>query len=246
MRVVHEGAAELVVVKPAGLPCEAPRDPAADTLLTRLAALGFRDLRLPHRLDAPACGLLLVARSAEAAAHYAREIEARRWLKIYVARVAAPPGSAAALVGPHRTFLKVQGRRAVVVRAGGKAAWLDVLAAAPAPDGRPECHVVVRLRTGRFHQIRAMLAHLGAPLTGDPRYGGPADRPFVLEHVLLGSALTDGGGWRTWHCPSHPDRDRWAPAIAARLSVLQAEADRGDAALLGEVGGPGGQGLPPH
>lgn len=241
MRVVHEGAGELVVVKPAGLVCEAPRDPSADTLVTRLTARGFTDLRLPHRLDAPACGLVLVARSAGAAAHYAHEIEARRWLKVYLARVAAPAERAEALVGRHKTFLKVQGRRAEVVRAGGKAAWLDVIAAAPAPTFAAESHVVIRLRTGRFHQIRAMLAHLDAPLTGDVRYGGPQDRPFVLEHVLLGTRLAGSGAWTNWRCPSHPDRDRWSPAIDARLDALQHEADGGNPAMFGDVGGPGGQ-----
>jgi 23S rRNA-/tRNA-specific pseudouridylate synthase len=63
---------EIVVLKPAGLASELPHDPAADSLVRRLAAQGFTDLRLVHRLDAPACGLMLVARSAEAAAHYAR------------------------------------------------------------------------------------------------------------------------------------------------------------------------------
>lgn len=246
MRVVHEGPAELVVVKPAGLPCEAPRDPAADTLLTRLAASGFGGLRLPHRLDAPACGLVLVARTAAAAAHYAQEIEARRWLKIYVARVAASADVVAPLTGTHKTYLKVQGRRAVVVRSGGKAAWLDLVAATPAPDTARESHVLVRLRTGRFHQIRAMLAHLGAPLTGDTRYGGPGGRPFVLEHVLLGARLAERGAWTVWTCPPHPDRDRWARALDARLEALGLEAERGDAAALGEIVGPGGQATHPR
>lgn len=241
MRVVHEGPAELVVVKPAGLVCEAPRDPSADTLLARLAGRGFRDLRLPHRLDAPACGLVLVARTAAAAAHYAREIEARRWLKLYVARVAAPADAAAALSGPHKAFLKVRGRQAVVVRSGGKAAWLDVVATSPAPDAASESHVLVRLRTGRFHQIRAMLAHLGAPLTGDTRYGGPARRPFVLEHVALGTRLADTGAWTVWTCPPHADRDRWAPALGQRIEALRLDAERSDTAAIGEVGGPGGQ-----
>jgi len=59
---------EIIALKPAGLASELPRDPAADSFVRRLAAQGFSDLRLVHRLDAPSCGLMLVARSAEAAA----------------------------------------------------------------------------------------------------------------------------------------------------------------------------------
>lgn len=246
MRVVHEGPAELVVVKPAGLSCEAPRDPGADTLLTRLAARGYVDLRLPHRLDAPACGLVLVARTRAAAAHYAAEIAARRWLKLYVARVAAPIASVQSLIGTHKAYLAPDGRRARIVRAGGKASWLDLVSAAPAPDQPVESHVVVRLRTGRFHQVRAMLANLGAPLTGDPLYGGPPGRPFVLEHVLLGSRLASSGPWTVWKSPLHDDRDRWAPAVDAALAALRLEADRGDPFAVGDVGGPRRECTPPR
>ena len=55
----------------------------------RLRRQGVAEPRLVHRLDAPACGLVLVAGSRAAAAYYAAEIAARRWAKWYVARVTA-------------------------------------------------------------------------------------------------------------------------------------------------------------
>ena len=111
---------EVVALKPAGLASELPRDPAADSLVHRLAAQGFSGLRLVHRLDAPSCGLMLLARSAEAAAHYAREIAARRWHKWYVAQVALPLPKAEQLVGAHKSYLRVDGASARVVHAGGQ------------------------------------------------------------------------------------------------------------------------------
>ena len=111
---------EIVALKPAGLASELPRDPAADSLVHRLGAQGFSGLRLVHRLDALSCGLMLVARSAEAAAYYAQEIAARRWHKWYVAQVALPLAKAEQLVGAHKSYLKVDGASARVVRAGGK------------------------------------------------------------------------------------------------------------------------------
>lgn len=223
--VVAASPHEVVAVKPAGLPCEMPRDPDADSLIRRLAAAGYEDLRLVHRLDGPACGLVLVARTRHAAAHYSAEIEARRWHKWYVARVAVPASEARHLVGPHKAFLKSDGRHARVVRAGGKPSFLDVVAAAPAPGDSREADLLVRLHTGRFHQIRAMLAHAGAPLTGDTLYGGP-DGDFYLEHVVFGAWMAAGDAWTVWEAPEHPDRVRWAPALASAVAEVAATARR--------------------
>ena len=217
---------EIVALKPAGLASELPRDPAADSLVRRLAAQGFSGLRLVHRLDAPTCGLMLVARSAEAAAHYAREIAARRWNKWYVAQVALPLPKAEQLVGAHKSYLKVEGAGARVVRAGGKPSFLDVTLATPVPNLTGESHLLIQLHTGRLHQIRVMLAHRGAPLTGDVRYGGPSGRTMYLEHVILAARTFASLDWRVWLAPPHPDRPRWAPALSdaveARVRDLSA------------------------
>ena len=215
---------EIVALKPSGLASELPRDPAADSLVHRLAAQGFSGLRLVHRLDAPACGLMLVARSAEAAAHYAQEIAARRWHKWYVAQVALPLPKAKQLVGAHKSYLRVDGPFARVVRAGGKPSCLDVALATPVPDVHDESHLLVELHTGRLHQIRVMLAHRGAPLSGDVRYGGPSGRTMYLEHVILAARTFGSLDWRVWLAPAHPDRVRWAPelsdAVEARVREL--------------------------
>jgi 23S rRNA-/tRNA-specific pseudouridylate synthase len=223
--VVATTAHAIVALKPAGVPCEMPRDPGADSLVGRLAAAGHERLRLVHRLDAVACGLVLLATTRQAAAHYAAEIEARRWHKLYVARLAFPARTSEALVGPHKAYLKTVGPRAAVVRAGGKPSFLDVLAAAPAPGTRQQSHVLIRLHTGRFHQIRAMLAHLGAPLAGDVAYGAAAG-PIYLEHVVLGACADGAGEWTVWTAPAHRDRDPWAPGLASAVAAAAATARR--------------------
>ena len=205
---------EIVALKPAGLASELPRDPAADSLVHRLAAQGFSGLRLVHRLDALSCGLMLVARSAEAAAYYAQEIAARRWHKWYVAQVALPLAKAEQLVGAHKSYLKVDGASARVVRAGGKPSFLDVALATPVPDAPGESHLLVELHTGRLHQIRVMLAHRGAPLSGDARYGSPSGRAMYLEHVILAARTFGSLDWRVWLAPPHPGRVRWAATLS--------------------------------
>lgn len=213
VRMIEAALHELLVLKPAGLASELPRDPSADSLLTRLAAMQYSGLRLVHRLDAASCGLMLVARTAEAAAHYAREIADRRWHKWYVAQVGLPHTRAAALVGKHKSYLKVDGSTTRVVRSGGKPSFLDIALAAPAPDFPKESHLLIRLHTGRFHQIRAMLADRGAPLVGDTRYGGPAGQ-FYLEHTILGARSFGSLEWRVWQAPAHSGRPAWAPEMA--------------------------------
>jgi 23S rRNA-/tRNA-specific pseudouridylate synthase len=217
---------EVVALKPAGLASELPRDPAADSLARRLAAQGLSGLRLVHRLDAPSCGLMLMARSAEAAAHYGQEIAERRWHKWYVAQVALPCSKAEQLVGAHKSYLKVDGSSARVVRAGGKPSFLDVALATPVPDVPDESHLLVQLHTGRLHQIRVMLAHRGAPLSGDVRYGGPSGRTVYLEHVILAARTFASLEWRVWLAPTHRDRVQWAPvlsdAVDARARALSA------------------------
>src|SRR5262245_1711457 len=118
---------ELVVWKPPGLASEHTRDRSADSLLARLRTQAFDGLRLVHRLDGPACGLMIVARSREAAAHYTAEIAARRWQKFYVAEAAIDADRARALVGPHKAYLSIEGRQARVVRSGGKPSFLTIL-----------------------------------------------------------------------------------------------------------------------
>ncbi len=218
---IEDTAHELVVLKPSALASELPRDERADSLLRRLEQDGFRGLRLVHRLDAAACGLVVLAKSAEAAAHYAREIEARRWHKWYVARVGVPPAEAAKHLGRQKAYLKTDGRSARVVRAGGKPSFLDIVYASPVPDDTHASDLLVQLHTGRFHQIRVMLAHLGAPLVGDARYGGRAGTMY-LEQVMLAARPFGTDAFRLWVAPVHADRPAWAPPLAEAFELQRA------------------------
>jgi 23S rRNA-/tRNA-specific pseudouridylate synthase len=225
LQLIEASPHELVVWKPPGLVSELPRDPQADSLVNRLRAQGFDDLRLVHRLDSPACGLMIVARSAEAAAHYSAEIAARRWVKLYVAEVARDVAAAQSLLGKHKAYLSTEGRRAIVVRAGGKPSFLTVLHAAGAPNAPRRSHVLVQLHTGRFHQIRVMLAAVGAPLAGDTLYGGPPGKIY-LEQVVLAARPFGSPSARVWAAPAHPDRPAWAASLAAAVDAQAAAASR--------------------
>ena len=221
--MLEESAHEVVVWKPAGLAAELSGEGTEDTVRTIVARRHpGTEPKLPHRLDRVSRGLLVVALTPEAIAFHGAQVKARAWDKIYLARVAAPAaGTPATLLGEHKAFLTESGGRARLVRAGGKPARLEIVAAAPVP-GRPDrWHLVIRLLTGRFHQIRVMCAALDVPLAGDPLYDprrrDPAD--FYLEHIILRYVAFDGGR-RTVFRRDLDERGPLAPGITAALDAL--------------------------
>ncbi|MFM1803217.1 MAG: hypothetical protein RL136_96 [Planctomycetota bacterium] len=183
--MLHTQDLEAAVYKPAGLSSErSDSQVESDSLATRAARkLGWDRCWLPHRLDRATRGVMMVAGSPETVAAQNHEIRAGLWTKWYVARIAGGETEARrfdSLPGEHRAYLRREGRLARVVRSGGDPSRLTVLALAPAPRtvagpassrASDDLHVLVRLDTGRYHQIRAMLAHLGFPIVGDVDYG---------------------------------------------------------------------------
>ncbi len=224
MRVLKESPHELVVWKPAGLATENRPGSAEPSVRSLVAArLAGADPKLPHRLDRVTRGFVLVALTPEAIAFQSAEVKARAWDKFYLARVAAAPGvTPAAQVGEHRAFLTERNGRAHVVRAGGKPSRLEIVATAPVP-GRPDrWHLLIKLQTGRFHQIRIMCAGLGLPLAGDPLYDparrDPAD--FYLEHVLFKHTDFDSRLPATYFLPELQERGPVDGALVGRLAAL--------------------------
>lgn len=235
LRVLRQTDRDAVVVKPAGVSSEAPhsardaKDPlraGAPTLIEHARAqFAWPDAQLPHRLDRPTRGLVVIARDRAAVAAHNEAIRAGRWIKHYLARVRCiAPAAPASLLGHHRAFLRREGRTARLVRSGGDPAHLEILAVAPAPGRAGEHHALIRLQTGRFHQIRAMLAGLGAPLVGDAEYGG-APGPFSLEHAALAFPDPASGAIVRLYDPADPEREPLDASLAAALAAASAGDD---------------------
>ncbi len=209
--------------KPAGRSSELPGGAMPNSVLGELSrAMPDRELRLAHRLDRLACGLMLLSLDRSAASHHAAAFRERTVRKAYLARVEGDPQH---LLGPQRAYLRRVGTIARVVRSGGQPAAMELLAAAPAPGPPGAHHLLIELHTGRFHQIRAMLAHRGHPLAGDTAYGGGPGSAWLESAVLgftsaEGDRVVVGGG-------DEPRREAVDPQIREAIERIAAAAAEG-------------------
>jgi len=187
LAVLYEDDVLIAVDKPAGMPSSATRDAAAGSAQAILeaqlrAGSGARPrLWLVHRLDAPTSGVLLFARTADAARALSADFAAGRVQKLYLTLVAGAP---AVEQGRIDLPLRVARGRSVVADTGRPAAtsWCVRRRAAA-------CTLLeVTPHTGRMHQIRAHLAAIGHPVLGDRAYGGPPAPRLMLHAVALSFA----------------------------------------------------------
>jgi 23S rRNA pseudouridine1911/1915/1917 synthase len=184
--VVHADAALLVIDKPAGLVVHPGAGNRSGTLQNALLNLYPELAVLPraglvHRLDKDTSGLLLVARTIEAHTALAAAIERRAIRRTYQAvcqGVLTGGGAIDAPIGRHR-----RERTKMAVVEGGRSARTRYRVV---QRFRAHTHVEVELETGRTHQIRVHMAHIRAPLLGDPTYGGrPRLPPSPSEALRL-------------------------------------------------------------
>ncbi len=231
--VVFEDAALLVVNKPAGLIVHPGAGNPAHTLQNALLALDPRLALVPraglvHRLDRDTSGLLVVARTVESHARLVAALAAREIDRRYLAVCAGVMTGGRRIdepIGRHRTQ-----RTRMAVRRDGRAAvtHLRVL-----QRFRSHTLVEARLETGRTHQIRVHLAHIGYPIVGDPVYGGRRRIPPGSGPVLLAAlASMKRQALHAAHLElAHPETGRtmrWdaplAPDMAELIAALEADA----------------------
>ncbi len=169
--VVFEDATLIVINKPAGLVVHPGSGNWTGTLLNALLhhapeLAGVPRAGIVHRLDKETSGLLVVARTLEAQTDLVRQLQARTVKRHYHALVHGAIGRAGVVTAPigrhpqHRT-------RMAVVPGGRPAVTRYAVCERLARCTLVEC----QLETGRTHQIRVHMAHVGHPLVGDPVYG---------------------------------------------------------------------------
>jgi 23S rRNA pseudouridine955/2504/2580 synthase len=230
--VIHRDAQAIVINKPPGLATQGgtKTHDHVDGLLDALQFEAEGRPKLVHRLDKDTSGALLLARSARAAAFFAKSFSGRTARKVYWALVVGVPNIDDGMIdlplakqpgtGGEKMHVDEENgqpsrsRYRVIERAGNRAAWVEL-----------------QPYTGRTHQLRAHMAAIGHPIVGDGKYGGQA-------------AFLTGGVSRKMHLHArriridHPDSGRLDVAaelpdhFAESMGLLGFDAALGDAMML--------------
>lgn len=180
--ILYADAAVVVCVKPVGALSEGDGENAMPALLR--AALGGEFYPV-HRLDQPAGGVMVYARTKPAAARLSAAVQTEAFGKEYLAVLdGCPEAQEDALCD--LLFFDRQKKKSYVVkraRAGVKQARLSYRVLETAEE---RALVRVKLDTGRTHQIRVQFSSRGWPLTGDGKYGSRENRcPLALWSAEL-------------------------------------------------------------
>lgn len=179
--IVFQNADIIAVNKPQGLATQGGSGVrvSVDALLDHLRFGEEERPKLVHRIDKDTSGLLLLARRREVAAELMEEFKAKRIQKIYYAVVVGVPQLMEGCIDVKLAAKKQQGRieKAAVDEERGQVAitYYKVIDHAA---GKKLAFVALMPVTGRMHQLRVHMAHIGHPILGDGKYGG---KPAFIE-----------------------------------------------------------------
>ncbi|MFT5212090.1 MAG: 23S rRNA pseudouridine1911/1915/1917 synthase, partial [Flavobacterium sp.] len=181
LNIVFEDESIAVLNKPLGLVVHPGAGNQTGTLLNALLH-HFPSLEsvpragIVHRLDKNTTGLMVVAKTLESQNQLVKQLQSRKVKRIYEAIVYGKvplTGKVDAPIGRHP-----QTRVKMSVQPNGKEA---ITRYSPLSVFKSHTHLELSLETGRTHQIRVHMRHIGHSLVGDPAYGGtfkiPADSP---------------------------------------------------------------------
>jgi len=166
MELIYCDADIVVCVKPARV--LSTDEPGGMPELVR-NELGTEDVRTVHRLDRVVSGLMVLARSADAASELSRQIRDGEFEKEYLAVIHGKPEEKA---GTYRDLLlrNKQERKTYIVTEPAKGVQEAILTYQVQEQTEDLTRVRIQLQTGRTHQIRAQFSGRGTPLVGDRKY----------------------------------------------------------------------------
>lgn len=227
--VLYEDEETLVLNKQAGLVVH-PREGVQEATLINAVRARYPEVReiddtdrggIVHRLDRDTSGVIALAKTEESQAVLKDQWRARETEKTYLALVEGvldpPEGIIEAPLGadpedPRKRAVVENGQHArsqyrLVEQYGDEAAL-----------------AVIRIYTGRTHQIRVHMLAIGHPVLGDFQYGRPSERigRQALHAWRLGFTLVSNGAWRVFEAPLPEDLRHAIDALRADHGVRPA------------------------
>ena len=248
LSVVCEDADLIVVDKPAGMVVHPAAGNPDGTLVNALIAHcgdtlkgvgGERRPGIVHRLDKDTSGLIVAAKTERAMASLAKQFADHTIERAYHAVVWGCPKKREGLIETQIGRNPFDRKRMGVLRGGGKQARtryrvLERFGPQDNESARPFASLIeCRLETGRTHQIRVHLTHLGHPLIGDPTYGRarrpPRARTEAEEKAYRAVADFPRQALHAWLLGfHHPTRDKamrfeseWPADMAGLIEALR-------------------------
>jgi 23S rRNA pseudouridine1911/1915/1917 synthase len=173
--IFYEDNHLLVLYKPAGLVMQ--RDYKNKANLLDLARLWIKEQKakpgnvfigMVHRLDAPVAGVVVLARTSKAASRLSDQFRRGTVEKQYMAVVEGRPPKAADRL---ENFMERVGRFSRIASRPAPGVQAAALRYRVVESLKDKSLLAVTLETGRRHQIRLQLSHLGCPILGDVHYG---------------------------------------------------------------------------
>ena len=206
LKVLYEDNHLIAVIKPAGVLVQGDitgdkclMDEVKEYLKEKYNKPGNVFLGLLHRLDRPVSGVILFAKTSKGASRVSDQIRRHKLEKIYHALVlGVPKNKKDTLINwlekdENKNFVTVYDEpTAIDLSAGGKAGderqYAELDYEVIKSNGKNSI-LKITLKTGRSHQIRSQLSHIGHPIVGDTKYGALSSLPDN-SIALCATALT--------------------------------------------------------
>lgn len=194
VKALYEDNHVIAVYKPAGVLVQGDisgdvslLDMTKEYLKEKYGKPGNVFLGLVHRLDRNVAGIVLFAKTSKGASRLSEQFRLHTVEKIYHAWVEGSLKKSAALehhlMHDERRNLSTIVGTAAFGAVDARLAYEVVEERIGAKSGKPATLVRITLETGRHHQIRAQMAHIGHPILGDVKYG--AHEAFPDQHLAL-------------------------------------------------------------
>ncbi|WP_127848336.1 RluA family pseudouridine synthase [Lacticaseibacillus hulanensis] len=196
--VIYEDDQLLAVNKPAGLKTHPNKDTDTDTMIARIGHYLGQPAFITHRLDMATSGILLVAKDPLSQAIINRQLATKAAARTYSALVSGDIPDAGTIDAPIGHMDDDIRRREV--REDGLPARTHYRVL---HRFGPYATVALTLETGRTHQLRVHLAHIGFPIIGDPLYGTESAARMYLHATTMTLTRPFADEQLTISCPAN-------------------------------------------